>query len=75
LVQQLNPDEIDTKYSKWNAEDLPIVPEIWKMKPNAKTKKQLNIIKGLLQKGFSHINNFIPITYSSHCFPIHSNHL
>jgi DNA topoisomerase-3 len=50
LVQQLNPDEIDTKYSKWNTEDLPIVPEIWKMKPNAKTKKQLNIIKGLLQK-------------------------
>jgi DNA topoisomerase-3 len=54
LVQQLDPDEIDAKYSNWNIEHLPIVPEIWKMKPNAKTKKQLNIIKGLLQK-FNHV--------------------
>jgi hypothetical protein len=31
-------------------EHLPIVPETWKMKPNAKTKKQLTVVKGLLQK-------------------------
>ncbi len=50
LIQQLEPDEVDVKYSKWNMEHLPIVPRVWKMKPNPKTKKQLNVIKGLLQK-------------------------
>ncbi|SFV89699.1 DNA topoisomerase III [hydrothermal vent metagenome] len=50
LIQQLDPDEVDAKYSKWNMEHLPIVPRVWEMKPNPKTKKQLNIIKGLLQK-------------------------
>jgi hypothetical protein len=39
LIQQLDPDEVDAKYSNWKMEHLPIVPETWKMKPNAKTKK------------------------------------
>lgn len=50
LIQQLEPDEIDAKYQKWNAEHLPIIPTTWKMKPNPKTKKQLNIIKSLLKQ-------------------------
>ncbi len=50
LIQQLEPDEIDEKYSKWEIKHLPIVPEIWKMKPNSKTKKQLNIIRELLKR-------------------------
>ncbi len=50
LIQQLDPDEVDAKYSNWKMEHLPIVPETWKMKPNAKTKKQLTVVKGLLQK-------------------------
>lgn len=54
LIQQLEPDDIDEKYKKWNLEDLPIVPAVWKMKPNPKTKKQLNTIKGLLKQS-SHV--------------------
>lgn len=50
LVQQLEPDEVDSRYSKWDIDHLPIVPKVWKMKPNAKTKKQLNVIKGLLKQ-------------------------
>ncbi len=50
LVQQLEPDEIDAKYGKWEMQHLPIVPDVWKMKPNAKTKKQLNIVRGLLKR-------------------------
>jgi DNA topoisomerase-3 len=50
LIQQLNPDEVDPKYSAWKMEHLPIVPKVWKMKPNPKTLKQLNAIKGLLKK-------------------------
>lgn len=54
LIQQLEPDEVDPKYSKWTLEHLPIVPNVWTMKPNARTKKQLNIIKGLLKQS-SHV--------------------
>jgi DNA topoisomerase-3 len=50
LIQQLEPDEVDSKYSKWTLEHLPIVPNVWTMKPNARTKKQLNVIKGLLKQ-------------------------
>jgi DNA topoisomerase-3 len=50
LIQQLEPDEVDPKYSKWTLEHLPIVPNVWTMKPNARTKKQLNVIKGLLKQ-------------------------
>ena len=50
LIQQLEPDEVDPKYSKWTLEHLPIVPNVWTMKPNQKTKKQLNVIKGLLKQ-------------------------
>jgi hypothetical protein len=41
---------VDAKYSNWKMEHLPIVPETWNMKPNAKTKKQLTVVKGLLKK-------------------------
>jgi hypothetical protein len=36
---------VDAKYSNWKMEHLPIVPETWNMKPNAKTKKQLTVVK------------------------------
>ena len=49
LIQQLEPDEIDSKYQKWVLDDLPIVPKIWKMKPNVKTKKQLKVVGDLLK--------------------------
>jgi hypothetical protein len=42
---------------------LPIVPETWKMKPNAKTKKQLTVVKGLLQKSNNHIRVCISCGY------------
>lgn len=50
LIQPLEPDEIDPKYAKWTMEHLPIVPKVWQMKPNPRTKKQLNVIQGLLKQ-------------------------
>lgn len=50
LIQQLEPNEIDAKYSKWNINDLPIIPSEWKFKPNSKTKKQLEIVGKLLKR-------------------------
>ena len=32
ILEQLNPDEYAEKYKHWRMEDLPIVPDIWKLK-------------------------------------------
>lgn len=50
LVQQLEPNEYDEKYKRWNLADLPIIPDNWKMKPNPIAKKQLKIVGSLLKK-------------------------
>lgn len=50
IMQQWTPDEYDAKYKKWSLEDLPIVPEKWKLKVSNDCKKQFNIIKQLCSK-------------------------
>jgi len=42
------PDAYGEKFAKWNIADLPILPDPWLYKPNDKTKKQLKILKELL---------------------------
>ncbi|GEQ61682.1 DNA topoisomerase III [Vagococcus lutrae] len=48
LVQMVNPDKYDNKYTKWRLKDLPIFPDdyLYELKP--KTKKQFNILKKLM---------------------------
>jgi DNA topoisomerase III len=50
LVQLKEPEEYDERFKKWRMADLPIVPpEGFELKPrDAKSKKQLNVIKKLL---------------------------
>jgi DNA topoisomerase-3 len=52
LIQQLDPDEVDAKYSNWKMEHLPIVPETWKMKQQSQVLVfvlyQLTIPRGIL---------------------------
>ena len=48
LVGLSNADAYDTRYEKWNYEDLPILPEVWKHDVLSGTKKQFNIIKSLM---------------------------
>jgi DNA topoisomerase-3 len=50
LLEQYMPEDYDKKYKKWNAQDLPILPEVIRYKPKASTKSQLTIIKSLLDK-------------------------
>ncbi len=50
LVQLLEPDEVNTDWKKWRLEQLPMIPSNWQMKPNIKTKKQLNVVGKLLKK-------------------------
>ena len=50
LLQPADPDAYDEKYKRWNLQDLPIIPEKWKLSPNPKSKAQLKIVKGWIGK-------------------------
>ncbi len=47
LIGLAEPDKYDDKYKKWNLQDLPIIPERFKLLPNYKTKDQLKVIQEL----------------------------
>jgi len=48
LLEQVEPDVYDPKYKQWRLEHLPILPQQWQLRPKAKTKKQLTILKKLI---------------------------
>ncbi len=50
LLQPANPDRYDEKYKRWVLEDLPIIPEKWKLDANPNSVAQLKIVKGWLAK-------------------------
>ncbi|GBC62782.1 DNA topoisomerase III [Desulfonema ishimotonii] len=51
LVELMAPDEYDPKWKRWRMETLPIIPATFEYKPLPKTRKQLNVIRGLLKRG------------------------
>lgn len=50
ILRQAEPDEYDERYKKWRAEDLPIIPEQWKLLVADSCKKQYKIMKGLIDQ-------------------------
>ena len=50
VLQQVEPESYDAKYKIWRAEDLPIVPKIWKLEISPQTAEQFYIVKNLIQK-------------------------
>ena len=51
LVELQEPEDYDERFKKWRMADLPILPEAFGLKPrDAKSKKQLNLIKKLLAR-------------------------
>lgn len=50
MLQLLDPEDYDERFSKWNLDDLPIVHIPWKKKPGKDKKAQLKIIMGLLKQ-------------------------
>ncbi len=48
LVTLVEPDELDEKYKKWRAQDLPIMPERIPTKVIAKSRSQFSLIKKLM---------------------------
>ncbi|EAS1759745.1 DNA topoisomerase III [Salmonella enterica] len=53
LMEMASPESYDEKYKKWRVEDLPVIPEQWKMAVKPATKKQFTIIQKLLKKADS----------------------
>jgi DNA topoisomerase-3 len=50
LLTQVDPEDYDAQYKKWKFDDLPIIPETWKLKATARTSKQLSVLKKLIKQ-------------------------
>lgn len=50
LVGLAEPDAYDPKYKRWNEQDLPIIPDRFKLKPHPRTKDQLKTIGELAKR-------------------------
>lgn len=53
LLEMEPPESYDEKYKRWRLEDLPVIPEQWRMAVKPATKKQFTIIQKLLKKASS----------------------
>ena len=49
LVELAPADTYDARYSKWNREDLPIIPQDWQYQVLPATKKQFQVLSTLMQ--------------------------
>ena len=50
LAEYAQPEEYDPKYEKWQFDDLPILPEVWKLKVSKDKKNQFDVLKGLMNR-------------------------
>ena len=50
LAELCYPESYDERYAKWNMDDLPIVPNVWKYRLDGKKKEQFNILKTLMNR-------------------------
>lgn len=50
LVTHADPEQYDVKYKEWKMEDLPIIPDPFKLVPIRQTTKQFNAVKTLLNR-------------------------
>ncbi len=48
VLRQVDPSGYDPRYKNWRAEDLPIVPKIWKLEVEPKVADQFKVVKKLI---------------------------
>lgn len=53
LVEQFQPEDYNPAFKRWSFETLPIIPSRWQMVPKKESKKQYNIVMGLIKKATS----------------------
>lgn len=51
------PEEYDPEYQDWKFEDLPIIPEKWKLVIGQDKEKQFDVLDGLLKRQFEYVVN------------------
>ncbi|MDO9657432.1 DNA topoisomerase III [Glaesserella parasuis] len=53
LVELYQPENYDEAWKRWSFETLPIIPVQWKMSAKKESKKQFNVVIGLIKKASS----------------------
>lgn len=56
LLEQAEPDAYAPEYKSWKFEHLPIVPDVWKMKPKYKMRAQISVLRGLVKEATQLVN-------------------
>lgn len=75
LIGLAEPDAYDDKYKKWNFNDLPIIPDRFKLVPNYKTKDQLKVIAELAKRSGQLVNACDAGREGQHIFSLIQRHL
>ena len=50
LVELAEPEEYDEALKRWSIKTLPVIPEQFKLRPDARGKKQLDVLKRLMKR-------------------------
>ncbi len=50
VLRQAEPQEYDAKYKTWRAEDLPIIPDKWKLMVSESSARQFNVVRQLISQ-------------------------
>tara|TARA_R100001377_G_scaffold61120_1_gene37213 strand:- start:467 stop:2416 length:1950 start_codon:yes stop_codon:yes gene_type:complete len=50
ILAQADPEDYDVELKKWRMDNLPIVPQQWQLKPIARTRSQLTILRKLVKQ-------------------------
>ncbi|TVY10043.1 DNA topoisomerase 3 [Paenibacillus cremeus] len=75
LIGLAEPDAYDDRYKRWNFNDLPIVPDHFKLIPNPKTKDQLKVIADLAKRSAMLVNACDAGREGQHIFSLIQRHL
>ncbi|WP_410511027.1 DNA topoisomerase 3 [Paenibacillus sp. BR2-3] len=75
LVGLAEPEAYDVKYKKWNINDLPIIPDQFKLIPNARTMDQLKVIGELAKRSDLLVNSCDAGREGQHIFSLIQRHL
>ncbi|MBB6672366.1 type IA DNA topoisomerase [Cohnella nanjingensis] len=75
LIGLAEPDLYDEKYKKWRFDDLPIIPERFKLLPNPRTKDQLQVIRELAGRCDRLVNACDAGREGQHIFSLIQRHL
>ncbi|WP_168122640.1 type IA DNA topoisomerase [Paenibacillus sp. HB172176] len=75
LIGLAEPDAYDDRYKKWNINDLPIIPEKFKLVPNKKTMDQLKVISELSKRCDALVNGCDAGREGQYIFSLIQRHL